>query len=173
MLKDFVCLNSSRKIIGIFDRDNDSFLKDNSEVRDNEFHSLGANVYAFAIPVANEELYGSYTSIEHYYAREDLLKEDVNGRRLFLGSEFFESGNSKDRRYQTKFSGIQNKVKINGVIDDKVYDAEQDLEQQRNIALSKNDFAQMIYDASDFAENLDFSHFKQIFPIIRKIIELS
>lgn len=173
MLKDFVCLNSPRKIIGIFDRDNDSFLKDNPEIRDNEFHFLGANVYAFAIPVANEELYGSYTSIEHYYIKEDLLKEDVNGRRLFLGSEFFESGNSKDKKYQTKFSGIQNKVKINGVIDDKVYDAEQDPEQKRSIAMSKNDFAQMIYDGSNFAENFDFSHFNQIFPIIRKIIELS
>jgi len=173
MLKDFVCLNSPRKIIGIFDRDNDLFLKDNPEIRDNEFHSLGANVYAFAIPVANEELYGSYTSIEHYYIKEDLLKEDVNGRRLFLGSEFFESGNSKDKKYQTKFSGIQNKVKINGVIDDKVYDAEQDPEQKRSIAMSKNDFAQMIYDGSNFAENFDFSHFNQIFPIIRKIIELS
>ena len=173
MLKDFVRLNSPRKIIGIFDRDNDSFLNDNPKIRDNEFHSLGANVYAFAIPVANEELYGSYTSIEHYYVREDLLKEDVNGRRLFLGSEFYESGNSKDRKYQTKFSGIQNKVKINGVIDDKVYDAEQDPEQQRSIALPKKDFAQMIYDGSDFAKNFDFSHFNQIFPIIRKIIELS
>lgn len=173
MLKDFVCLNSTRKIIGIFDRDNDSFLKDNSEVRDNEFHSLGANIYAFAIPVANEDQYGSYTSIEHYYIKDDLLKEDVNGRRLFLGSEFYESGNSKDRKYQTKFSGIQNKVKINGVIDEKVYDAEQDPEQKRNIALSKNDYAQLIYDGSDFAENFDFSHFRQIFQIIRKIIELS
>ena len=173
MLKDFVCLNSSRKIIGIFDRDNDTFLKDNSEVRDNEFHSLGANVYAFAIPVVNEDLYGIYTSIEHYYVKDDLLKEDVNGRRLFLGSEFFESGNSKDKKYQTKFSGIQNKVKINGVIDDKVYDAEQDPEQKRNVALSKSDYAQMIYDGSAFAANFDFSHFNQIFPIIRKIIELS
>lgn len=173
MLKDFVCLSSSRKIIGIFDRDNDSFLKDNPEVRDKDFHSLGANVYAFSIPVVNEDLYGSYTSIEHYYVKEDLLKEDVNGRRLFLGSEFFESGNSKDKKYQTKFSGIQNKVKINGVIDDKVYDAEQDPEQKISIALPKNDFAQMIYDGSDFAENFDFSHFNQIFPIIRKIIELS
>lgn len=173
MLKDFVCLNNTRKIIGIFDRDNDSFLKDNSEVRDNEFHSLGANIYAFAIPVANEDQYGSYTSIEHYYIKDDLLKEDVNGRRLFLGSEFYESGNSKDRKYQTKFSGIQNKVKINGVIDEKVYDAEQDPEQKRNIALSKNDYAQLIYDGSDFAENFDFSHFRQIFQIIRKIIELS
>lgn len=172
MLKNFVCLNSVRKIIGIFDRDNDSFLKDNPEVRDNEFHSVGANVYAFAIPVANKDLYGNYTSIEHYYIKENLLKEDVNGRRLFLGSEFFESGNSKDKKYQTKFSGIQNKVKINGVIDDKVYDAEQDPEQKRSIALSKNDFAQMIYDGSDFAENFNFSHFNQIFPIIRKIIEL-
>lgn len=171
MLKNFVCLNSPRKIIGIFDRDNDSILKENPEVRDREFWSLGANVYAFAIPTVNEDLYGSYTSIEHYYVKKDLLKKTEDGRRLFLGSEFYESGNSKDKKYQTKFSGIQNKVKINGVIDDKVYDAENDPEQKRNIALSKNDYAQMIYDGADFAKDFDFSHFNAIFEIIRKIIE--
>lgn len=171
MLKSFVCVNSARKIIGIFDRDNDLFLKDNLEVRDNEFYSLGNNIYAFAIPVANEDQYGSYTSIEHYYVKDDLLKKDTNGRRLFLGSEFYESGNSKDRKYQTRFSGIVNKVKINGVIDDKVYDSEHDPEQKTNVALSKNDYAQMIYDGSDFAENFDFSHFNQIFQIIKKIIQ--
>lgn len=133
---------------------------------------MGANVYAFAIPVANEDLYGSYTSIEHYYVKKDLLKKDTNGRRLFLGSEFYECGNSKDGKYQTKYSGIQNKVKINGVIDEKVYDAEQDPEQKTNIALSKNDYAQMIYDRSEFAENFDFSRFEQVFQVIRKIIIL-
>ncbi len=173
MLKNFALVNNTRKIIGIFDRDNDSFLNDNPEVRDNEFYSLGANVYAFAIPKANEDQYGTYTSIEHYYIKTDLLKKDTNGRRLFLGSEFYESGNSKDKKYQTKFKGIQNKVKINGVIDEKVYDAEQDPEQKTNIALSKNDYAQMIYDGSDFSENFDFSHFDQIFQIIRKIIGVS
>lgn len=172
MLKQFVCLNSTRKIIGIFDRDSNSFLSDNAEIRDNEYYSLGANVYAFAIPVANEDLYGSYTSIEHYYVKKDLLKKDTNGRRLFLGSEFYECGNSKDGKYQTKYSGIQNKVKINGVIDEKVYDAEQDPEQKTNIALSKNDYAQMIYDHSEFAENFDFSRFEQVFQVIRKIIIL-
>ncbi len=173
MLKNFVCLNSTRKIIGIFDRDNESFLNDNSDVRDNEFYALGANVYAFAIPVANEDQYGKYTSIEHYYVKDDLLKKDANGRRLFLGSEFYESGNSRDRVYQTKCSKIQHKVRINGVIDEKVYDAAKDPEQKRNIALTKNDYAQMIYDGSDFAENFDFSHFNQIFQIIRKICALA
>lgn len=172
MLKNFVCLKSTRKIIGIFDRDNDSFLKENAEIRDNEFYALGGNIYAFAIPTVNEDQYGIYTSIEHYYIKSNLLKEDENGRRLFLGSEFYASGNSKDRKYQTKFNGIQNKVKINGVIDEKVYDAENDPEQNRNIALSKSSYAQMIYDGSNFANDFDFSHFEQIFQIIRKIIAL-
>lgn len=172
MLKSFVCLNSTRKIIGIFDRDNSSFLNDNAEIRDKEFYSLGANVYAFAIPVANADLYGNHTSIEHYYVKEDLLKKDANGRRLFLGSEFYESGNSKDGKYQTKYSGIQHKVKINGVIDEKVYDAEQDPEQKTNIALSKNDFAQLIYGRTEFAENFNFSQFEQVFQVIRKIIDI-
>lgn len=172
MLKNFVCLKSPRKIIGIFDRDNDSFLKENSGIRNNEFYALGGNIYAFAIPIANEEQYGIHTSIEHYYIKSNLLKEDANGRRLFLGSEFYESGNSKNRKYQTKSKGIQNKVKINGVIDEKVYDADNDPEQNCNIALSKSEFAQMIYDSSNFAKDFDFSQFRKIFEIIGKIIAL-
>lgn len=173
MLKNFVCLNSRRKIIGMFDRDNDIFLRENPEINNNEFYKLGYNVYAFAIPVVNEEEYGNHTSIEHYYAKNDLTKMDSNGRRLFLGSEFYMSGNSKDKRYQTKIKSIQNKVKINGIIDDKVYDAENDPQQEINIALSKSDYAQMIYDNTDFAANFDFYQFYRIFDIIKKIISQS
>ena len=99
-----------------------------------------------------------------------MLKEDKNGRRLFLGEEFFESGISKDGKYQTKIKEIQNKIKINGVIDDKVYSRD-DLEMKTNIALTKNYFSDLISD-DEYSKDFDFSNFKKIYDIIKEIIEL-
>ena len=81
------------------------------------------------MPMVNEHVYGRFTSIEHYYPKKNLLREDEHGRRLFLGEEFYESGISKCKTYITKSKGIQNKVKVNGVIDEKVYRLIDDPEQ--------------------------------------------
>ncbi|MDN0045010.1 AAA family ATPase [Mediterraneibacter glycyrrhizinilyticus] len=170
MLNQFSLTLPNRKIIGMFDRDNEKICK---EIIDGakSFVKLSQNIYAFAIPVANEKEYGTYTSIEHYYKKKDLVKETKDGRRLFLGNEFYTSGNSKDGMYQTRYKGIQKKVAVNGVIDDKVYGKE-DPELKNNIALSKNDFAQMILDKDDFAKDFDFSEFNRIFDVIRNIISV-
>ena len=90
---------------------------------------------------------------------------------MFLGNEFFPSGNSKDGSFQTKISKIQNKVKLNGVIDEKVF-LSSDLQQEKSIALSKNDFAELIYKRDEYAKEFDFSAFNKIFAIVRKIIML-
>lgn len=174
MLKQFSRLPNTEKIIGIFDRDNFDELrkydKDLAERLEGEqYVSLGNNVYAFAIPVTHEDIYGSYTSIEHYYRREDLTKKTPKERRLFLGEEFLPSGFSKDGIYHTHCDKIQHKVEINGVIDKKVYDISHDLEEKRSLALSKDDFAQMILNGDDFAQDFDFSSFRLIFDVIEEI----
>lgn len=176
MLKQFSRLPNTEKIIGIFDRDNFDELrecdKDLAERLESEqYVSLGNNVYAFAIPVTHEDIYGSYTSIEHYYRREDLdlTKKTPKERRLFLGEEFLPSGFSKDGIYHTRCSNIQHKVEINGVIEEKVYDISQDREEKFSLALSKDDFAQMILSNDDFAQDFDFSSFRLIFNVIEDI----
>ncbi len=168
-LKSFAIIKRTNKVIGIFDRDNETVLKELNS-KNESYKSFGNNVYAFAIPLVNEAEYGSKISIEHCYCKKDLLKEDKNGRRLFLGEEFFESGISKDGKYQTKIKEIQNKIKINGVIDDKVYSRD-DLEMKTNIALTKNYFSDLISD-DEYSKDFDFSNFKKIYDIIKEIIEL-
>jgi len=168
LLKSFAIIKRTNKVIGIFDRDNEDILKELNSEHEN-YKSFGNNIYAFAIPLVNEAEYGSKISIEHYYHKKDLLKEDKNGRRLFLGKEFFESGNSTDGKYQTK-KEIRNKIKINGVIDDKVYSRD-DLEMKTNIALTKNYFSDLISD-DEYSKDFDFSNFKKIYDIIKEIIEL-
>ena len=86
-----------------------------------------------------------------------------------MEDEFYNSGNSKDGKYQTKIKQIQNKTAINGVIDDKVYSSS-DLEQAHSLAMSKECFAKRIYEKDSFAEGFDFSCFERIFDIIRAIL---
>ena len=159
----------AKKIIGIFDRDNQEILK-NIGADKQVYHDFGNNVYAFAIPLAHKDIYGEVISIEHYYDMNDLCKIDPNGRRLFLGSEFYNSGNSKDGKFQTRCQNIQHKVTVNGVIDEKVYDRYNDLEMTTSLALSKDAFAQYIIDETEFAKGFNFSAFSSIFDVMRDII---
>ncbi len=167
-LKEFAILKRTNKVIGIFDRDKDDILKDLNDGKES-YKSFGNNVYGFAIPLVNESEYGTKISIEHYYHKKDLLKEDKNHRRLFLGEEFYDSSISKDGNFQTRTNKIQNKIEINGVIDEKVYNRD-DLEMKTNIALTKNDFSDLVSD-EEYSKDFDFSNFKKIYDIIKGIIE--
>ena len=158
-------IKQSRKIIGIFDRDDDKYIYDEP------YMQLGnqSNVYALTIPYVDNG-YGDKISIEHYYKRENLTKEDANGRRIFLGDEFYQSSNSKDGQFQTRISQLQNKIKVNGVIDEKVYRRD-DLEQLHSLALTKNDFADLILNDAEFAKDFAFTDFREIFEIIDQIVK--
>ncbi len=171
LLNQFAIASPNRKIIGMFDRDKEDICKATSK-NGSSYIELSKNIFAFSIPVVNEGIYGKYTSIEHYYQKEQLLKKDSNGRRLFLGEEFYESGISKCQTYQTRFKGIQNKVSVNGVIDEKVYNLQSDPQFKTSIALPKDDFAQMILDENSYAEGFDFSEFLKIFDVIREIVNV-
>ncbi len=164
MLNQLSKIKQSRKIVGIFDRDDSDyiFIEPFKRLGDN------SNVYEFTIPFVDNG-YGDKISIEHYYKKGDLTRKDNNGRRIFLGEEFFASSNSKDGKYQTRISQIQNKIKLNGIIDEKVYSIE-DLEQTSSIALSKNDFADLILNDENYTKGFDFSNFNKIFDVIRLIV---
>lgn len=171
LLKDYARIKQPRTIIGVFDRDNFSALNCN-ELETQEFISFQNNVFAFAIPLVNADEYGNSISIEHYYKKPALTKVDTNGRRLFLGWEFYDNGLSKDRHFLTRCSNISNKSKINGIIDEKVYDITVDPKGEHSVALTKNDFVTLILSQDSFADGFDFSEFTKIFEIIRKIITI-
>ena len=172
MLDHLSRIKQHKIVIGIFDRDEPEYLT-YLDVDNQHYKTYGeSNVYAFAIPLVNEGLYGNSISIEHYYNRKNLLKEDsINHRRLFLGSEFHASGNSKDGNYQTKTSNIKHKVEVNGVIDDKVF-VSTDLEQLHSVALTKDAFTTLIETNDEFINDFDFTNFNQILDVIQDIIKL-
>ena len=172
MLEQLSKIKHQRIIIGVFDRDEQQYLS-YLDVDNQSYKTYGdSNVYAFAIPLVNEGIYGNSISIEHYYDRDCLLKEaPENRRRLFLGREFYKSGNSRDGEYQTRASNLQHKVDINGVIDEKVY-SKDDLEQLNSIALTKEAFISLIENDENYLRDFDFTNFNQILNIIAEIIKL-
>lgn len=168
LLKIMAKINPARMMIGIFDRDNETLLPELLSDGSNVKEFLKDKVYSVVIPLKNDDEYGKTISIEHYYQRKDLLKVTREGRRLFLGSEFYASGNSKDGKFQTKTKNIQNKVKINGVIEEKVFEAN-DLEQKTSIALPKSKFAELIYEEDEFAKEFDFSAFQELLDVLTNL----
>ncbi len=158
-------LPEERIIVGIFDRDEPEIIKKN-ECENDVYKSFGNNVYAICLPAINSN---RYCSIEHYYP-DTIIKKEKDSRRLFLGAEFYESGRSRDGNYITKTT-IQKKIKVNGIIDEKVYKID-DLEQKNNLALTKKVFSEHISDDS-FIGDFDFASFQAIFDRLRAIPGLS
>jgi predicted ATP-binding protein involved in virulence len=168
LLKDYARIPLKRIIIGIFDRDNFSKLNFDS-LKTEQYVSMGNNVYMFAIPLVHQDFYGEEISIEHYYLKEHLLKENCEGRRLFLGSEFNEKGRDREGKYITRFKGIDHKTKNNGIVDDRVF-ALNDADEANSLAMSKSDFAELILVESEYAKDFDFTKFQEIFNVIKEII---
>lgn len=165
-------LSNSRKIIGMFDRDNFSKLKKiGAKLKDNEYISLGNQVYAFSIPLVNENLYGESISIEHYYDDTN-LKKDYNGRRLFLANEFNDKGLGIIENYLCRASGINDKCKSSSIIEEKVYDISEDRDCKNSLALSKNAFVDALSNDNDFRNGVSFENFRRIFDIIEKIDQI-
>ncbi len=166
LLSQLSKMAQTRRIIGIFDRDVLDIVQ-NIEKDELKYKDFGNNVYAFCIPKPADRDF-DYVSIEHYYPDSILKKNNATGSRLFLGSEFLESGNSTDGMFETRIKEIQNKVKKNGVIDQKVY-ARTDLAQTRSIALSKKDFVNLVVQDPEFTSEYDYGNFKLIFEKISLI----
>jgi hypothetical protein len=171
LLQQLSKIKHNRTIIGVFDRDNTTIVKD-IEKNGCHYKCYSDNVYAICIPSVNTEVYGEFTSIEHYYPKSLLLKKDDHERRLFLGKEFYGSGNSIDGVFETKFGKSDHKVMVNGVIDKEVYFRD-DLEHKKSVALSKANFANLIEKNEVFVGDFDFSSFNLIFDRIKEVLAVA
>lgn len=171
MLEQLAKITNHRRIIGIFDRDVDDYVKFASDsAHSYKLLRTGSNVYTFSIPLVNEDEYGPKISIEHYYHKKDLLKVNPDGRRLFLGEEFYKNMNSKDAQYQTRAKNLPHKIDVNGIIDEFVYKSS-DIQHTSSVAMTKKDFANLVCGDSDYAIDFDFSNFNLIIDVLREIIK--
>jgi len=151
--------------IAVFDRDKQNTVL---QVHDESigYKIWDNNVYSFAIPIPEHRKRDGSKDIciEHYYQDEEIKSLDVNGRRLYLYDEF----NSRSLRHKEDMRlSIPQKqnAKPKAILDNDVYN-----DKGENVALSKDAFANYIYEQSDGFNDFSFDEFARIFEVIEKIL---
>lgn len=151
------------KVIGIFDRDEDSivqFIEDSQ----NSFKDFGNSVYGFCIPKPESRSFYSKISIEFYYSDEE-LKTLHDGKCLYFDNEIEITlpANDRSKRKLVKIPS-QN---VADLPDKKIYTKDVGSE---NWIHSKSAFADLVINNQDFSRNFSFSNFHLIFERLRHIL---
>lgn len=161
LLKNLGRVPRNNKIIGIFD--NDTLTGKRHE------NPIGYGNGVFGVSICDVWGYGSSVSVEMLYKREDLKKITKEGKSIFLSDEFSEKSgrcsSNQDIVCQNNTLIAAYKNKTIKVIDDKVFDKD-----DKNIALSKEEFAQLVIHGEYPYENVDFSGFSGLFAKLVSIL---
>ncbi|MEO7978567.1 hypothetical protein [Flavobacterium sp.] len=140
--------NKRKKIlIGIFDSDTDIKIKEKSEY----------GIYSFKIKPSG-------ISTEFLF-EEEKIKFEINGERLFIGNEFDLKTNRHLIQKLNLGSGSNKRAGKFEIIDTDVYD-----ETNVNKALSKEKFAQAIFNGDIEITDENWEKFRHIFETILKFI---
>jgi RNA-directed DNA polymerase len=153
-----------QKLICLFDRDDQKINK--KAVENNfEFKHWGNNVYSALLPIPSHRDFNEIC-IEHYYSDEDIKTMNDKGRRLYLSNEFNKSTRMHlidcELMYINKnfLQATYPRIIEYGVLN----------ESGKNIALSKNAFADNCLSREGNFSKISFENFSEIFDLIRKII---
>ena len=167
-LQAFSKIPQTKKIIGIFDCDEDNGKRISK--LPNNIQEYNKNVYGMSIVAPSYRMDIEEISIEFLYCDEDLKKENEKGRRLYTSDEFSEFGflitdksiicQNKERL--KKFKATQ----IPKIVDYDVFSSDGESK-----AMSKNEFANKVLDGSYVISS--FEGFRQTFEKIREILILS
>lgn len=152
----------NRKIIGIFDRDEDDILAD-IEKGSQPYKTYGNNVFAFCLPVPDLRKQYTNISIEFYYSDAELKKEK-EGKRLFFDCEINELYNKSTHETELRLLRQIDTRKENTK---KVYSGSIG---SCNWILTKSDFAGLVETDPAFIKNFNFNNFKLIFEKIKQIV---
>ena len=175
-LQENPCTNNT--VIGLFDRDANPAIEFSDEAGnkvklvDHEYIKLGDHVYALALPVPHNRPEEDQISIEHYFTDKEIMTENDSHCRLFLGKEFYPSGNHID---ETKDYHYRNAYKCAGTI--RIIEHEQnayvtDRKGNGDFSLSKQRFAEAVCNENVGFDHFDFSEFNKIFDVIREIADI-
>jgi len=163
-------LNNQNKVIFIFDRDTRDIVKKVAG-KDKDYKYNRNKVYSMAIPVPEHRKDTPEICIEHLYLDQDIKREKA-GRRMYLGNEFSRKSGihkenpnifcvKKDKCGKESYKIIDSDCFVASIKDE-----------DENIAMSKDDFANNIISEVDEFKNINFQGFKLLFEVISEIIEL-
>lgn len=169
LLNQYKTFSNRYKIIGIFDCD-----ESNGKMihKDGGTKVFGNNVYAMSLPVPKFRTYNQGgISIEFLYQDNDLKKQDINGRRIFVTSEFNENG-----RLSTDLKiGVKNFHDVKAYVEpskEKIQAEEVVDIEGKSYALSKEQFALNILNKNFPFDNINFDAFRPVFERLKQVINL-
>lgn len=168
-IKDNLTLNNI--VIGMFDRDAKIEVDENNEridIRSKEYVKIAEGVYAFAIPVPHNRAETEEISIEHYFTDTE-IKTEKEGKRLFLGNEFYPTGVYKgdEELFYKGATSIADTIKI---IEHETRKFVTKSDGKGDYSLSKAAFVKCIEDDCKKFCDISFSEFSKIFDVISKIM---
>ena len=124
-----------------------------------------------SIPVPDFRAYNeSGISIEFLYKDEDLKRQDENGRRMYVTSEFNENG----RLVANNQIGVKNNHDVKKYVQPEKEKIQADEVIHINgdsLALSKEQFATNIVEKKGDFANVSFEAFKPVFDRLRNILQ--
>ena len=167
-LRDNSC--PSTVVVGMFDRDTKLPANINGndiDIRNEEYVKIGENIYAFAIPTPYNRQETDEISIEHYFTDDEITTE-FNGKRLFMGNEFYETGvHKKDGNLFYKAArNISNTIKVIEHESNKYVTA---IDASGDYSISKALFVDCIEKQKNGFQNFSFAEFHKIFDVLIKI----
>lgn len=153
LLENLCKVYNTRKVIGVFDRDEENILADVE--RDNQpFKSYGNNVFSFCIPIPTGREKYKKISIEFYYSDLELKKEK-DGKRLYFDNEL---------NFDSKRTPISPIAEPKDNSDKKMWcDNIGDL----TWIHSKTRFAELVENDPEFSYDFNFENFRLIFDKIK------
>jgi len=156
------------KIIGIFDCDEANGRNIHFEGGTKKY---GENIWGMSIPIPEFRNYNtSGISIEFLYKDEDLKRQDENGRRIFITSEFEENGRLKSEHR----IGVKNNHDVKNYIlpEREKIQADEVIDIDGNsLALSKEQFATNIFEKKGDFANVNFEAFRPVFDKLLSILK--
>lgn len=170
-------LNNSKKVICIFDRDDDKIIQSMDGIG-SPFKDWGNSVYSFCIPKpSHREVYNNI-SIEFYYTDEEIKTIDAKTkRRLFFTNEVEEVrtiSKTNKNKVDSKIH-VLNSPKGAEEFDKKIYCEDVALilnEAGEQVAHSKNVFADKILNHESCFDSFNIQEFQQIFEIVKQVLDL-
>ena len=159
-------------IIGMFDRDAKlefTYNNEKMDVRNMEYVRMAKNIYAFAIPVPHNRGEVNEISIEHYFS-DDEIRTEIDGKRLFIGKEFYPTGIFRGERdlFYKAGSKVSETIKI---IEHETNCYVTGFNASGDFSISKARFVECIEQDKPGFSQISFCEFEKIFKVIERIVD--
>lgn len=157
-----------KKVIAIFDRDENKLLKDYPD----PYKELGNNVYALCIPCPQSRIDQSRVaiSIEYLYSDDEIHSLLPNNTHLFFGNEFKDDSTRQHLIEKTLRANEKKGIGIDKIIENNGGQAVFDNEYVNHLA-KKDEFANAIMNGDIAISQESWENFRPLFDIINEIID--